>query len=184
MHMTHTTPPTMEEARRATTDVTPPEPSTTPLSSLLISAELTENLERLRRDARRFGQSLKDTIVAQRPAATDALLQSASASTQRLFSKWNLEILYTLAFTPNARFSELKRRLGPISSRTLSNKLKELETEGYLERRVTTTRPLRVDYALTEQGRNIAALSAPLVAHLNERYTAHENEAVHAESTA
>ena len=49
-----------------------------------------------------------------------------------------------------------------------------MEGWGYLERRVTTTRPLRVDYALTEEGLNIAALTAPLVAHLNERFTAHE----------
>jgi DNA-binding HxlR family transcriptional regulator len=59
------------------------------------------------------------------------------------------------------RFNELKSLLPSISSKTLSLNLKELERERIVERRVIGTKPLRVEYALTDKG---AALTEVLEA--------------------
>ncbi len=136
-------------------------------SALDISPELEDQLEQVLADAQRFGTSLRETVLRQHASDADRLIESAVASTQRLLGKWKLEILYSLTLTESARFSELRRRLGSISSRTLSNKLKELEEDGYLNRSVTTTRPLRVDYTPTAEGLRVAALTVPLIAYLN-----------------
>lgn len=51
------------------------------------------------------------------------------------------------------RFSELERAIPDISARALTQRLRELETEGVLEREVETASPVRVSYVLTEKGR-------------------------------
>jgi DNA-binding HxlR family transcriptional regulator len=53
-----------------------------------------------------------------------------------------------------------------VSSRVLSKKLKMLEDRGLIGRTVLGTRPPRVQYALTEKGRTIAALGEPVVLYL------------------
>ncbi|MBW3583420.1 MAG: helix-turn-helix transcriptional regulator [Euryarchaeota archaeon] len=140
-----------------------------PRTTLDIDPALQSELDEILHHARRFGQGLKTAMQRQPIEAADRLSSSAVAATQKLFSKWNLEILYLLAIAKRARFSDLKKRLGAISSRTLSNKLKELESEGLILRMVADQRPLRVDYELTEEGLKVAALTTPLVAYLNQQ---------------
>ena len=59
-------------------------------------------------------------------------------------------------------FAELKKAVG-VNSRTLSDKLKLLTKHGYLERKVTSGPPLRVEYKLTEKGKNTVLLALPLL---------------------
>ncbi|MCL2172641.1 MAG: winged helix-turn-helix transcriptional regulator [Nitrososphaerota archaeon] len=79
-----------------------------------------------------------------------------------LFQKWNLEILYTLLLKKNSGFGGLKKVLG-VNSRTLSDKLKLLQSHGYLERNVQTGPPLRVEYKLSFKGKNTVLLALPLL---------------------
>jgi DNA-binding HxlR family transcriptional regulator len=51
------------------------------------------------------------------------------------------------------RFAELRAAIPDISDRMLSERLRELETEGILARRVVPETPVRVEYELTEKGR-------------------------------
>lgn len=51
------------------------------------------------------------------------------------------------------RFSELGERIPAIGDRILSARLKDLEAEGVLVRRVLPGPPVRVEYELTEAGR-------------------------------
>jgi DNA-binding HxlR family transcriptional regulator len=51
------------------------------------------------------------------------------------------------------RFSELERAIPEISARALTQRLRELEAEDVVERRVEATSPVRVGYALTDKGR-------------------------------
>ncbi|MGH7246387.1 MAG: winged helix-turn-helix transcriptional regulator [Candidatus Levyibacteriota bacterium] len=66
-------------------------------------------------------------------------------------SKWTMLILHNL-FEGTKRFGELERSLAPISPKTLSKRLDELEKEGIVTRNVFAEIPLRVEYALTEKG--------------------------------
>jgi DNA-binding HxlR family transcriptional regulator len=66
--------------------------------------------------------------------------------------RWTGAILLVLMDGP-LRFSEIGQLVPDLSDRLLSERLKELETEGIVERRVQDDSPVRVEYALTEKGR-------------------------------
>ena len=51
------------------------------------------------------------------------------------------------------RYAELRDAIPDISDRMLSERLRELETEGILERTVIPETPIRVEYELTPKGR-------------------------------
>jgi DNA-binding HxlR family transcriptional regulator len=65
--------------------------------------------------------------------------------------RWTGAILFVLMDGP-ARFSEVKQLVPDLSDRLLSERMKELEAEGIVERRVIDDMPVRVEYALTEKG--------------------------------
>ncbi len=69
-------------------------------------------------------------------------------------SKWTLLILRDL-LTGTKRFGELRRSLGHVSPKTLSERLKELERQGIVIRAVYPEVPPRVEYTLTEKGRSL-----------------------------
>ena len=54
------------------------------------------------------------------------------------------------------RFSDIARAVPDLSDRLLSERLKELETAGVLDRHVVPETPVRVEYHLTEKGRELA----------------------------
>ena len=66
--------------------------------------------------------------------------------------RWTGAILIVLMEGP-LRFSEVRSLVPDISDRLLSERMKELEAEGIVERRVIDGAPPRVEYALTEKGR-------------------------------
>jgi DNA-binding HxlR family transcriptional regulator len=51
------------------------------------------------------------------------------------------------------RFSEVKTLVPDLSDRLLSERMKELESEGIVARRVMDEMPVRVEYGLTAKGR-------------------------------
>lgn len=68
-----------------------------------------------------------------------------------LGKRWTTLILYQL-LEGSQRFNEIESAL-PVSGRLLSERLKELEKEEIVERKVYTEIPVRVEYSLTEKGR-------------------------------
>ena len=65
--------------------------------------------------------------------------------------RWTGAILFVLMEGP-ARFSEVKQLVPDLSDRLLSERMKELEAEGIVERHVIDDTPVRVEYSLTEKG--------------------------------
>jgi DNA-binding HxlR family transcriptional regulator len=65
--------------------------------------------------------------------------------------RWTGAILLVLMDGP-ARFSEVKQLVPDLSDRLLSERMKELEAEGIVERRVIDDMPVKVEYALTVKG--------------------------------
>lgn len=72
----------------------------------------------------------------------------------RIGDKWSVLIIQRLGEGPR-RFNEIKRIIGGISQRMLTLTLRNLERDGLVSRTVTPTVPPRVDYALTELGRDL-----------------------------
>ncbi|MGE7022683.1 winged helix-turn-helix transcriptional regulator [Solibacillus cecembensis] len=67
--------------------------------------------------------------------------------------RWTALIIYQLLEGPQ-RFNAIESSL-PISGRLLSERLKELEKEGIVERNVFSEVPIRVEYSLTEKGHSL-----------------------------
>ena len=65
--------------------------------------------------------------------------------------RWSGAILWALLAGPR-RFAELSTAVPGISDRLLSQRLRELEREGLVERSVALRAPVRVSYALTAKG--------------------------------
>lgn len=70
---------------------------------------------------------------------------------QIIGSKWTALLVHDMSEGPR-RFSELRRACPGISPRTLSERLKELETDGIVTRQSYAETPPRVEYELTEKG--------------------------------
>src|SRR6266853_1764744 len=68
-----------------------------------------------------------------------------------LSSPWTLLLLHRLHMEGPKRFGELRRRLGAISTKTLTERLRMLEAEGWVTRHYEPTIPPQVTYAITER---------------------------------
>src|ERR1700751_459099 len=66
--------------------------------------------------------------------------------------RWQLSIIYA-ALTGALRFNECAEAVGGISPRMLSERLRDLESAGLIERTVLPTSPPTVEYRLTNRGR-------------------------------
>ena len=64
---------------------------------------------------------------------------------------WTLEIIYYLR-EGTLRFGELRQALGKVSSKVLTTRLRELEKNRIVKRKVLPTNPPMVEYSLTDIG--------------------------------
>ncbi len=99
--------------------------------------------------------------MATKPTTAIRMTQSATTSNicpkyehavQLLGKRWTGLLLYALLEGPQ-RFCELTSTVEGLSDRVLSDRLRELEVEGVVERIVYPHIPVRVEYQLTEKGR-------------------------------
>lgn len=72
-------------------------------------------------------------------------------------SKWTILILRDL-LEDKKRFGELQRSLEGISPKTLSSRLKELESNGIISKKVFAEVPLHVEYTLTSKGKSLGEI--------------------------
>lgn len=84
--------------------------------------------------------------------------------------KWQMLILLTLDDGPQ-RFGELKRSVGDITQRVLTENLRSLERDGYLTRTVHAGPPIAVTYTLSDQGKSYTAHLMALVSWAAENFS-------------
>ncbi|MEO3385191.1 helix-turn-helix domain-containing protein [Mesorhizobium sp. CAU 1741] len=80
--------------------------------------------------------------------------QAVSDVLSRVGDKWTVLVVELLSDGP-MRFNELRRSIGNISQKMLTTTLRGLERDGLVTRTVYPTVPPRVDYELTELGREL-----------------------------
>jgi DNA-binding HxlR family transcriptional regulator len=79
------------------------------------------------------------------------------AAVELIGKRWTGAILVVLLQHERPmRFSEIAQAVPMLSDRLLSQRMKELEARGIVERRVFAGSPARVEYELTDMGRELA----------------------------
>lgn len=71
-------------------------------------------------------------------------------------SRWGVLVLVALRGSGTHRFSELRRRIGGVSERMLSQTLQNLEEDGFVDRVSYPVVPPHVEYNLTPMGHEVA----------------------------
>jgi DNA-binding HxlR family transcriptional regulator len=85
--------------------------------------------------------------------AVDLATYKPEYALELIGGKWKMPILWRLRRTQPWRYSELKRDLGDVSHKMLSQQLKELERDGFITRNAYPIVPPKVEYNLTTKGR-------------------------------
>lgn len=84
-----------------------------------------------------------------------------AAALDVLDGKWTILVIRDL-LGGTRRFGELRVSLGAISPKTLTDRLRSLEAQGIVERRMYAEIPPRVEYSLTARGRTLEPVLAAL----------------------
>ena len=101
-----------------------------------------------------YGMASEQATADDRPveARRESCCSAYHQAVELIGKRWTGAILFVLMDGP-LRFSEVKLLVPDLSDRLLSERLKELEAESIVERRVIDDMPVRVEYTLTEKGR-------------------------------
>jgi DNA-binding HxlR family transcriptional regulator len=73
---------------------------------------------------------------------------------QVIGDKWTITLIHNI-FQGKNRFGQLQREMKGISPKTLSIRLKELEKEAIISKKIFPEIPLHVEYYLTEKGKSL-----------------------------
>jgi DNA-binding HxlR family transcriptional regulator len=77
--------------------------------------------------------------------------------------KWALLIIHVLGNTSRVRFNEIQKELDGISPKTLADTLASLQKEGFVGREAFAEIPPRVEYFLTDDGKELWDAILPLL---------------------
>jgi DNA-binding HxlR family transcriptional regulator len=118
--------------------------------------------ERFGDNAKKFTREIEEIITPGSQFSPAEMSKIRIHLARTVFSKWSIEILTVLYSLRLAGYSDLKKGVGRITSRILSQKLKVLEKAGLIQRSVIATRPPTVRYSLTDKGFNVARIAEPV----------------------
>ncbi|HEX3368355.1 MAG TPA: helix-turn-helix domain-containing protein [Candidatus Cybelea sp.] len=116
------------------------------------------------------------------PLPTDADVYNQAECPSRLIldriaDKWTTLIMGILAQHERRRFNELRRTIGGISQKMLTQTLRDLERDGLVKRTIYPEVPPRVEYELTDLGRTLCGPLGSLTQwahdHMDEVKRAH-----------
>ncbi len=105
-------------------------------------------------------------------------MQAIRDAMSLLSGKWKFHILGTLIEGDTLGFMDLYREINGIGTKMLSKELQDLEMNKLVNRKVLDTKPITVEYSITEYGRTLA----PLIDELAKWGTEYRNR-LYSEST-
>jgi DNA-binding HxlR family transcriptional regulator len=85
-------------------------------------------------------------------------MQAISDTMSLLSGKWKFHILGTLIEGNTLGFMDLLREINGIGTKMLSKELQDLEVNNLVNRRVMNTKPITVEYSITEYGKTLSPL--------------------------
>ncbi|TXT66266.1 MAG: hypothetical protein BAJALOKI3v1_40076 [Promethearchaeota archaeon] len=123
------------------------------------------------KNAKKLGREVLDTYFSKVPYSKEERekeIRFFYENLEFITKKWVLEILWELETYKGSNFNELKRALKGISSRSLSDRLKDLEEHNIVSRIVEDTRPPSVLYRLSEKGKGFVELMTLVILFLKK----------------
>ena len=98
----------------------------------------------------------RSRVRGERPVYTpDSAARGIDEALRILEGRWKMKILFQLFDKGTLRFSQLERELPGISQKMLIQQLRDLEADGIVGRTVYPVVPPKVEYSLTEIGRDL-----------------------------
>jgi DNA-binding HxlR family transcriptional regulator len=91
------------------------------------------------------------------PPAGPQLTERHRELLDQVLDKWSLQVLDALCEQP-LRFNDLRRAIPVVTQKSLTATLRRLERNGMVERVVTSTRPVAVEYRIARLGRSLQDL--------------------------
>ena len=85
-------------------------------------------------------------------------MQAISDAMSLLSGKWKFHILGTLIEGNTLGFMDLLREINGIGTKMLSKELEDLEMNNLVSRTVMNTKPITVEYSITEYGKSLSSL--------------------------
>ncbi|MGH8966181.1 MAG: winged helix-turn-helix transcriptional regulator [Actinomycetes bacterium] len=91
------------------------------------------------------------------PETAPQLTEQHRELLDQVLDKWSLQVLDNLCERP-LRFNELRRAIPVVTQKSLTATLRRLERNGMIERTVTSTRPVAVEYRVATLGKSLQEL--------------------------
>ncbi len=92
----------------------------------------------------------------------DEYICPVETTLELLSGRWKVKILWKLRQKDSIRFGELKVLLEKITDKVLTAQLRELEKDGFVERKVFAEFPRRIEYSLSDFGKSLDAIFNPI----------------------
>jgi len=99
----------------------------------------------------------KDTKISINEERCKVKLRAVQDTLDILKGKWKISIISSLSFGKR-RFMELQREVDGIGAKMLSKELQELEINGLISRTVCDTKPITVEYELSDYGKTLQSI--------------------------
>ena len=103
------------------------------------------------------------------PTTLEPKVGCIASAMEIIGNKWTALILRDLSTSPK-RFSELEKSVGTINPRTLSQRLDDLERHGIITKKSYAEVPPRIEYALTEKGKDLVPVLRQMASWGNKYY--------------
>ncbi|TWF76189.1 HxlR family transcriptional regulator [Pseudonocardia hierapolitana] len=95
--------------------------------------------------------------TAPSPSGSPQLTERHRELLDQVLDKWSLQVLDALCERP-LRFNDLRRAIPLVTQKSLTATLRRLERNGMVERIVTSTRPVAVEYRISALGKSLQDL--------------------------
>ena len=109
----------------------------------------------------------------------DNTCHGVEVAIEAIIGKWKPIILFHLMENEVMRFNDLKRAIPKITQKMLTSQLRELEHHNIVNRKVYPQVPPKVEYSLTEYGKNII----PILKSMQQWGTMHKHHLQQKSST-
>lgn len=106
---------------------------------------------------------MRNKISADIPTACSKVFVAIRDAMDLLSGKWKIHIIGVLLHKGKLRFMDLTREIDGIAAKMLSKELQDLEINDLVRRTVLNTKPVTVEYEITEYGKSLEKVIKEIV---------------------